>query len=88
MIAEKSKAVFESRIPASLRSVFGFIPEGPMPPFEPPSTPVLGFVITGVFPVVPVVPETGVVVPGVVLVLVELHSLTREGCGTMSCSIK
>lgn len=60
--------VFESRIPASLKSLL-FIPDGPRPLFVPPSTPVLGPVTTGELPVVPL---TGVVVPGVVVVVVPL----------------
>lgn len=61
--------VFESRIPASLKSLLEFIPDGPRPLLEPPSTPVLGPVTTGELPVVPL---TGVVVPGVVVVVVPL----------------
>lgn len=61
--------VFESRIPASLKSLLEFIPDGPRPLFVPPSTPVLGPVTTGELPVVPL---TGVVVPGVVVVVVPL----------------
>lgn len=65
--------VFESRIPASLKSLLEFIPDGPNPLFAPPSTPVLGPVTTGELPVVPL---TGVVVPGVVVV-VPLHSINK-----------
>lgn len=71
------KKALERRIPASLKSVLGFMPDGPRPGF-PPSTPppVLGFIMPGELPVVP---ETGVTVPGVPVVGVveELHKLTR-----------